>query len=105
MEVTINPYIYYISYVCEGLKILVIGCSGILFFTALFAIMSKNDINKIMEYNMVFKREDLRIADLKKENDIKSKKAKKWVICGIILVLISLFIPTVETAYYMLINL
>lgn len=54
---------------------------------------------------MVFKQENLRIADLKKENDIKSKKAKKWVICGIILVLISLFIPTVETAYYMLINL
>ena len=65
MEPIISPWIFY-----------VIGCSVISFFTALFAIMTRNDIDKIIEYNMVFKQENLRIADLKKENDIKNKKAK-----------------------------
>lgn len=58
-----------------------------------------------MEYNTVFKNENVNIEKIIEKNDKKSVKTFKYNITGVILVLVTLLIPSSETAYYILLNL
>lgn len=76
-----------------------------MFFSALWSLTSIIDIKKVMEYNTVFKNENVNIEKIIERNDKKSVKTFKYNITGIILVLVTLLIPSSETAYYILLNL
>ena len=93
MDVVANPYIYYLAQVIGSIKFLTGGCSLLCFISALWSLTSIIDIKKVMEYNTVFK------------NEKKSVKTFKYNITGVILVLVTLLIPSSETAYYILLNL
>ena len=58
-----------------------------------------------MEYNEVFKNEEINVNEMIKENNTKLNQAFKCLIIFIILIIIALLIPSSETAYYILLNL
>lgn len=102
---TVNPYIYYVAQIIGNMRI-VIGCGAALsFFASLGLLMSTVNLEKVIEYNQIFKNENLNIDAIIQENDTKFKRIFKYNILGITLVIIALLIPDVATAYNMLINL
>lgn len=105
MDVAVYPNIYYLAHVIEGLRLLTGGCSLLCFISALWSLTSIIDIKKVMEYNTVFKNENVNIEKIIERNDKKSVKTFKYNITGVILVLVTLLIPSSETAYYILLNL
>lgn len=105
MDVAAYPNIYYLAHVIEGLRFLTGGCSLLCFISALWSLTSIIDIKKVMEYNTVFKNEKVNIEKIIERNDKKSVKTFKYNITGVILVLVTLLIPSSETAYYILLNL
>ena len=105
MDVVAHPYIYYLAQVIVSVKFLIGGCSVFCFISALWALTSIIDIKKVMEYNTVFKNENVNIEKIIEKNDKKSVKTFKYNITGVILVLVTLLIPSSETAYYILLNL
>lgn len=105
MDVVAHPYIYYLAQVIGGIKFLIGGCSVFCFISALWSLMAITNIEKVMEYNTVFKNENVNIEKIIEKNDKKSVKTFKYNITGVILVLVTLLIPSSETAYYILLNL
>jgi uncharacterized membrane protein YukC len=105
LDVVANPYIYYLAQVIGSIKFLTGGCSLLCFISALWSLTSIIDIKKVMEYNTVFKNENVNIEKIIEKNDKKSVKTFKYNITGVILVLVTLLIPSSETAYYILLNL
>lgn len=105
MDVAVYPNIYYLAHVIEDLRFLTGGCSLLCFISALWSLTSIIDIKKVMEYNTVFKNENVNIEKIIERNDKKSVKTFKYNITGVILVLVTLLIPSSETAYYILLNL
>lgn len=105
MDVVAHPYIYYLAQVIVSVKFLIGGCSVFCFISGLWSLMAITNIEKVMEYNQVFKNEEVNIEKIIERNDKKSVKTFKYNITGVILVLVTLLIPSSETAYYILLNL
>ena len=105
MDVVAHPYIYYLAQVIVSVKFLIGGCSVFCFISGLWSLTSIIDIKKVMEYNTVFKNENVNIEKIIERNDKKSVKTFKYNIAMVILLFITLLIPDSETAYYILLNL
>ena len=72
MDVVAHPYIYYLAHVIEGLRFLTGGCSLLCFISALWSLTSIIDIEKVMQYNTVFKNENVNIEKIIERNDKKA---------------------------------
>ena len=105
MDVVAHPYIYYLAQVIVSVKFLIGGCSVFCFISGLWSLMAITNIEKVMEYNPVFKNEEVNVEKIIEKNDKKIAKASKYNIAMVILLFITLLIPDSETAYYILLNL
>lgn len=105
MDVAAHPYIYYLAQVIGSIKFLTGGCSVFCFISGLWSLMAITNIEKVMEYNQVFKNEEVNVEKIIEKNDKKIAKASKYNIAVVILLFITLLIPSSETAYYILLNL
>lgn len=105
MDVVVHPYIYYLAQVIGSIKFLTGGCSLLCFISGLWSLMAITNIEKVMEYNQVFKNEEVNVGKIIEKNDKKIAKASKYNIAVVILLFITLLIPDGETAYYILLNL
>ena len=105
MDVVAHPYIYYLAQVISNMRCIIGFCSLCSFLGFYGLLLSKKDINKVMEYNEVFKNEEINVNEMIKENNTKLNQAFKCLIIFIILIIIALLIPSSKTAYYILLNL
>lgn len=74
MDVVAHPYIYYLAQVIGSIKFLTGGCSLLCFISALWSLTSIIDIEKVMEYNQVFKNEEVNVEKIIERNDKKKRK-------------------------------